>query len=137
MELGGTRTADVRCWIKPFGGVDEDVDVLWVTPLSTSVDPSAVVGPMRWQNAQLALLYRVADGETAFRSPERQSREASAAFDELVEHLLALRRRGLLSFSDPIPNRDAARGRYASVTDIALTDDARRIVARRQSATPS
>ena len=80
----------------------------------------------RWADAQMALLKRVGEGETAFYPP-RASEQRGAEFDESVEHLLALMRRGLITCREPGPGRHGAT-QYDAVLDVALTAEGQRVL---------
>jgi hypothetical protein len=80
----------------------------------------------RWAERQLDLLRRIRDGESTFR-PDGRDAAAGAEFDELVEYLLALQRRGLITCGAPLAN---LRGdsQYAAVTNAALTRTGERML---------
>jgi hypothetical protein len=121
-KLGGTGTVWLRVWMDWTGTIDRDVDVRWARMPDVTRDQ--VEAPeQRWSTAQLGLLGRIADGETTFRLSGR-SAEEGREFDELVEHVLALRHRGLISCGVPTANVRGA-SEYAAITSIELTDAGR------------
>ena len=128
MDLGGTGTVWLRVWTDWLGTLEGEPEVQWERMPDRSA-PHSEAPEERWADAQLALLRRVAAGETRFR-PEGRDAAAGAAFDELVEHLLALQRRGLVTCQTPIADL-RGHSQYAAVTDVALTDDGRRELVRR------
>ena len=77
---------------------------------------------MEWENAQIAVLRRVASGETTWR-PEGRAPQARADFDATIEHILALHHRGLLQCSTPIAELHG-EAQYAEVADVVLTPEA-------------
>jgi hypothetical protein len=125
-RLGGTGVVLVRVRVGAFGGIDEDaIEVSW----ERMPDPYAS-GPAApdagWLDAQLALLRRVVDGETTFRPAAAEP--AGEAFDVVVEHLLALQRRGLATCATPLADLRGP-GQYVAVTNVALTPEGERVVA--------
>jgi hypothetical protein len=50
--------------------------------------------------ALLGMMRRVAAGETRFYAPRRYEKDG-AKYDEMVEHLLALSRRGMITCTEP------------------------------------
>lgn len=131
MRLGGTGTVRLRVWTDWLGMLDREPEISWDHMPAERAD-SAQPAEAEWANAQLAILRRVADGEATFR-PAARDAVARAEFDETVEHLLALQRRGLVTCATPIAELKAD-AQYAAVTEIALTDDGRRALER--AATP-
>ena len=79
----------------------------------------------------LALLRRVGDGECGFR-PEDRSDEAGERFDMLVEHLLAMRERGWVTFRAPVGEMRRPGRTYVAVSDVELTDEGRAVLGRGQ-----
>lgn len=122
LRLGGTGVVWLRVWTDWVGEAAGDVETNWER-LPDSRTGAPVGGELSWADAQIALLRRVAAGETTFR-PDRQASSgdaaAAAVFDEMVEHLLALGRRGLISCVTVAGRPGHAQ--YAAVTDVALTD---------------
>jgi hypothetical protein len=96
-------------------------------------DPWAAGVPLAgppWDAAQLALLARVAAGETSFRPEAAGGAAAGAAFDRVVEHLLAMQRRGLVTCATPVGEVGRPDQHYAAVFDVALTAEGARVAAR-------
>ena len=83
-------------------------------------------------NAQIAILRRTASGEYTFR-PDGRDPDARREFDETVEHILALQRRGLLTCSTPIAELKAD-AQYAAIGDVVLTDEGRRALEQADAA---
>jgi hypothetical protein len=83
---------------------------------------------MQWESAQIAVLRRVAAGESSLR-PSGRDAAARVEFDTLVEHVLALNHRGLLHCATPIAEL-RADAQYAAVTDVELTEEGRQALAR-------
>lgn len=138
-KLGGSGVVWLRVWTGWLGATSDDIDVRWERlpegggeggGAASRADSSL---ESRLADGQLAVLRAVAEGITIFR-PEGRTPEAAAAFDERVEHLLALERRGLVSCSSPLAETRAGRGLYAAVRDVALTDAGRRELERRAAA---
>lgn len=133
LRLGGTGVVFLRVRTDWLGMIEREVDVNWerMPQRGPGAAPSA---EERWAEAQLALLRRVAAGESTFRPASRAPADG-AAFDELVEHVMALERRGLVECATPIAD---LRGRslYAAVTDVVLTPGGRRLLDR-QGAGPA
>lgn len=125
--LGGLSRARVRV----RGGapeVDRDVDVTWDE--LNAPDESAPPLGAAWEDAQVALLRRVAGGQRAFRPEDRETPEAGERFDMLVEHLMAMQRRGLVHFPTPIGEMRRPGRLYAAVNDVTVTDAGRDLLAR-------
>jgi hypothetical protein len=133
MRLGGSGEVRLRVWTDWMGMIDREPEISWVH--MPSIDEGGALTPeMQWENAQIAALRRVAAGETTLR-PTGRDAAARAEFDSLVEHVLALQRRGLLRCATPIAE---LRGdaQYAAVADVVLTDDGRRALERADAAPP-
>lgn len=130
-RLGGTGVALVRVRVGPLGGIDADeIEVAW----ERMPDPYAGGPPSPdagWLDAQLAVLRRIAAGETTFRPTATEP--AGEAFDAVVEHLLALQRRGLATCATPTADL-RGRGQYAFVADAALTSEGERLIVRATAA---
>ena len=126
--LGGTSRGRVTVRGDWLSGFDEDLEVAW-DELNTP-DPAAAPAGPSWDAAQLALLGRVADGETTFRPDDPHSAEAGERFDLLVEHLQAMQRRGLVDFPAPLADISGRGRQYAAVTTVTLTAAGRALVAR-------
>ncbi len=61
--------------------------------------------------------------------PAGRDAAARAKFDEEVEHILALNRRGLVTCATPIAEL-RSDAQYAAITDVELTADGRRMIER-------
>jgi hypothetical protein len=125
-KLGGTGVVGLRVAVDWLARADDDVDVRW----ERMPDPRALGPPAptaAWADAQLAVLRRVADGERTFRPGGTEP--AGAPLDAVVEHLLALQRRGLVTCATPHADL-RGHGACAAVTDAALTAEGRRALAR-------
>jgi hypothetical protein len=98
------------------------------------VDTGAAVVQSQWETKQIDLLRRVADDGPRLR-PDGQDDAARTEFDERVELVQALQRRGLLHCATPIAElkRDAM---YAEITDVVLTAEGRRVLERATASPP-
>lgn len=123
LRLGGTGVLWMRVWTDWIGVSEREPDINWER-MPIAVDDRSRTLEETWALRQRALLERVAAGEHIFR-PDSRSAEDGSAFDEVVEHLMALSRRGLVSCSTPVMD---VRGvsQYVAVTDVALTEAGRR-----------
>ncbi|MDP9176137.1 MAG: hypothetical protein M3O61_00490 [Gemmatimonadota bacterium] len=129
-ELGGTGTLCLRVWINWLGTVYDEVEIAW------EHQPDGLVKdehPLfeRLFDTQLALLQRVADGETSFYSP-RRSQNGGAEFDQTVEHLLALSRRGLITCSEPRPGMKGET-QYSDISNVAITSEGKSFLGSRRA----
>lgn len=131
MRLGGTGVARLRVWTDWLGMIDREPEVSW-DRMPTEADGGARLPETQWADSQIALLRRVALGESTFR-PDARDATSRTDFDQTVEHLLALQRRGLLRCSTPLAELKAD-AQYAAVTDVELTDDGRRALDRADAA---
>ena len=128
--LGGHSRGRVRVRRDVRSTFDPEVEVSWdALNESDPALPEVPAGPS-WEDAQLALLCRVADGECAFRPDDRHSDEAGERFDMLVEHVTAMQRRGWVTHAPPIAERRLPGRRYAALTDVELTEAGREVVER-------
>lgn len=131
MKLGGTGEVRLRVWTDWLGMIDREPEISWVR-MPTMTDGGSLTPEMEWENAQNELLRRIARGATRLR-PDGRDPESRAEFDTMVEHILALQRRGLLHCATPIAElRDSAQ--YAEVADVVLTDEGRRALERAAAA---
>ena len=117
MRLGGTGVVRLRVWTDLLGMIDKEPEITWDRMPADEHDAKST--ETQWHDAQLALVRRVAMGESAFR-PEGREPADRATFDATVEHLLALQRRGLLTCATPLAELKAD-AQYAAITDVALT----------------
>ena len=130
-RLGGTGKLQLRVWTDWLGMIDREPEISWIQ-MPTEDDGGARAAESQWLDSQIALLRRVADGESTFR-PDGRDADARTAFDGTVEHLLAMQRRGLLTCATPIAEL-RADAQYAAVTDVELTADGRRALDRANEA---
>jgi len=123
MRLGGTGKVRLRVWTDWLGMIDREPEISW--DRMPTEDEGGVRAPeSHWADSQIALLRRAAAGESTFR-PAGNDVAARANFDEEVEHMLALNRRGLVTCATPIAElRSGAQ--YAALTNVELTEDGRR-----------
>jgi hypothetical protein len=122
--FGGAGVVWLRVWTDRTGLVNREPDISWermpqVGPSTPAAERSL---DEQWKLAQRALLERVAGGETSFVASRGDA--AAAAFDEQVEHLLAMRNRGLITCDTPLRSR-AAGALYDAVANVQLTDTGR------------
>lgn len=116
--FGGTGTVWFRVWPGLAGKLGDEIEVEWEKmPERAGEDqPPLEEG---WWARQLDLLRRIQRGETTFRLRGHDP-EQGKEFDELVEYLLAMQRRGLISFGTPLANM-RGESQYAAVTDVKIT----------------
>ncbi len=125
-QLGGTGVVWLRVWTDRAGLIAREPDVEWETqPFNT--DPDFIPGDTGMEAAQRALLKRIARGEVSFAAP-RRSADGGEAFDMLVEHLMAMRNRGLITAGTPRPARTPG-AMYELVDGVELTDEGRAYLA--------
>lgn len=117
MRLGGTGKVRLRVWTDWLGMIDREPEVSW-DQMPTEENGGPKTPETQWLDSQIAVLRRVAAGESTFR-PEGREPSARAEFDTLVEHILAMQRRGLLTCSTPIAEL-RADAQYAAITDVVL-----------------
>ena len=130
-SFGGTGIVWLRVWTGFLGTVSgDDIDVSWERMPKRDIGDEAPIEE-RWAERQLDLLRRIADGETTFR-PARRDAAAGAEFDELVEYLLAMQRRGLITCGTPLANLHG-ESQYAAVTNAALTKAGERVLRGKDS----
>jgi len=126
-SLGGTGTVWLRVWPGLAGKLGEEIEVNW-EKMPARVAEDAPPLEEGWWTRQLELLRRIQRGETTFRLRGHDPAQG-AEFDELVEYLLAMQRRGLITFGTPLAN---LRGdsQYAAVTDVSITQAGKELLAR-------
>jgi len=134
MRLGGTGEVRLRVWTDLLGLMDREPEISW-DRMPTLADGGALTPEMEWENAQIAVLRRVAAGDTTLR-PAGRDPEARAEFDATVEHILALQRRGLLHCATPIAEL-RSEAQYAEIADVVLTPEGRRAIERADAAPQS
>lgn len=122
-DLGGTGAVLLRVWTTWLGITDSEVDVAW-----KRMPHGGVIGEYRplaerLADEQLGLMRRVAAGETRFYAPRRYEKDG-AKYDEMVEHLLALSRRGMITCTEPEAGVKGVT-QYSDVADVALTASGR------------
>ena len=112
-SFGGTGVV----WFRVWPGRDE-IEVDWKKmPERAAQDKPPL--EEQWRTRQLDLLRRIHAGETTFRLRGHDPTDG-AEFDELVEYLLALQRRGFVTFGTPLANLHG-ESQYAAVTDVTIT----------------
>jgi len=134
MRLGGTGELRLRVWTDLLGLRDREPEISWER-MPTLADGGALTPEMEWEIAQIAVLRRVAEGDTTLR-PAGRDPGARAEFDTTVEHILALQRRGLLHCATPIAELQSD-AQYAAVADVVLTAEGRRVIERADAAPES
>lgn len=126
-SFGGTGIVWFRVWPGLAGKMGEEIEVSWEKmPHRVEEDPAPL--EEGWWARQLDLLRRIQRGETTFRlrgHDPQQGRE----FDELVEYLLAMQRRGLITFGTPLANM-RGESQYAAVADVKITPHGEELLAR-------
>jgi hypothetical protein len=132
MRLGGTGKVRLRVWTDWLGMIDREPEISW-DRMPTEDNGGARPPEAQWADSQIALLRRAAAGESTFR-PAGGDADTRALFDEEVEHLLALNRRGLVTCATPIAElRSGAQ--YAALTNVELTDEGRRVLETAEAST--
>jgi hypothetical protein len=121
-RLGGTGKIRLRVWTDWVGMMEREPEISW-DRMPTDEPGAPPSTDMSWAESQLAVLRRVVDGETTFR-PDGRDPAVRRAFDDTVEHVMALQRRGLLTCATPIAELKAD-AQYAAVTNLELTDAGR------------
>lgn len=116
--FGGTGIVWFRVWPGLAGKLGDELEVEWqkMPERAAEDEPPLEEG---WWTRQLELLGRIKRGETTFRLRGHDP-EHGKEFDELVEYLLAMQRRGLITFGTPLANM-AGESQYAAVTDVKIT----------------
>ena len=130
LRLGGTGVVRLRVWTDWLGMIDREPEITWDRMPTDESGPKD--SETQWHESQIALLRRIANGESVFR-PEGRDDASRAEFDATVEHVLALGRRGLLRCATPIAEI-RANAQYAAVTDVVLTEEGRRALERADAA---
>jgi hypothetical protein len=120
-DLGGESRLFLRVWANWMGQFDGEVEVV-IDEISHGEEAHPLMEQLA--DAQSTVLHRIANGETAFYAP-RRSEGGGPEFDELVEHVLALSRRGMLTCDAPSVDGRATTS-YTSVDNIALTPAGRK-----------
>lgn len=131
VRLGGTGKVRLRVWTDWLGMIDREPEISWER-MPTEENGGARAPETQWLDSQIALLRRVADGESTFR-PEGRDAAARAEFDRTVEHLLAMQRRGLVTCATPIAELKVD-AQYSAITDVQLTGDGRQAIDRADQA---
>ena len=126
LRLGGTGVVRLRVWTFWLGLVDREPEITWDRMPTEESGPKD--SETQWHESQIALLRRIAGGESIFR-PDGRDDANRAEFDSTVEHLLALSRRGLLRCATPIAEL-RVNAQYAAVTDVELTMEGRNALER-------
>lgn len=119
-QLGGSGTVRLRVWTNWVGTEGQDVEVDWIQMPANQPFEEDQPLMLRLANAQLDILRRVSAGETSFYAP-RSSKPDTGEFDELMEHVGALERRGMLTHAAPVEAARSGRSKYAYVSDLAVT----------------
>jgi len=123
LKLGGSGEVRLRVWTDWLGMIDREPEISW-DRMPTEDDGGVRAPESHWADAQIALLRRAAAGESTFR-PKGNDVATRAKFDEEVEHMLALNRRGMVTCATPIAElRSGAQ--YAALTNVELTEHGRR-----------
>ena len=134
MRLGGTGELRLRVWTDLLGIMDREPELYWER-MPVPENGGALTPEMQWENAQIAVLRRVAGGDTRLR-PDGRDPEARAEFDTMVEHILALQRRGLLHCATPLADLHS-EAQYAEIADVVLTTEGRRMIERADAEPPA
>jgi hypothetical protein len=121
-QLGGTGIVWLRVWTDRRGLIEREPDVSWERLPSPLADTPAQPEE-KWEQAQRALLRRIARGTSSFSAPRREAPD-DMPFDELIEHLLAMQNRGLIACSTPVKSRRPG-ARYDMIEFVDLTDAGR------------
>jgi hypothetical protein len=117
-DLGGTARIFLRVWGDRFGQLTGEIETS-IDQIARAESEGETPLMERLADAQSEVLHRIGNGETAFYGP-RRSEGGDAEFDELVEHVLALSRRGMITCD--APSVDVYNvGHYASIEKVALT----------------
>jgi len=127
LRLGGTGVVWLRVWTDWLGLMEREPEVSWER-MPVEIDDGSRAAEDKWAESQHALLARVARGESTFRT----TRAAGGAeeFDEVVEHVMALQRRGLVTCDAPTLNH-RGDAQFDAVANVSLTDAGQRVVDER------
>jgi hypothetical protein len=118
-ELGGRGSLWLRVWTTWLGSIDNEVEMVWDEMPDREMEGAKPLF-QRLEDEQLAILRRVADGERAFYSPRHPENGGGPEFDETVEHLLALSRRGMITCNEPRLGKPGET-QYSDISNVALT----------------
>lgn len=129
LRLGGTGVVWLRVYTNWLGSLQQEPEVSWEKMPTENSDDSRTAED-KWWEAQISLLKRVKFGESSFRSPLR-GEEAREEFDEVVEHVMALARRGLVTASAPVLNGVGA-AQYDSVSNVTITPKGEALLAEQE-----
>jgi hypothetical protein len=113
-QLGGTGEMWMRVWVDRRGLVEREPDISW-KQMPTRGPAESETLEERNRRAQLALLRRIDAGTTRFVPPDADD----AAFDQTVEHLIALQHFDVITCT-VIPSRRPGR-LYDAVDNAAIT----------------
>jgi hypothetical protein len=91
-QLGGTGELWMRVWVDRTGLIDREPELSW-EKMPTREKTESETLEERNRKAQLSLLRQIESGTTRFVAEHSDD----AAFDESVEHLLALQKRDLIT----------------------------------------
>jgi hypothetical protein len=127
-KLGGTGLVRLRVWTDWLGMLEREPEISWVRMPVADHGAAAKTPETQWADAQLDILRRAAAGERTFR-PAGNDAVARRQFDETVEHILALQRRGLVTCSSPMAELKVD-AQYAVITNVELTEDGGRALER-------
>jgi hypothetical protein len=123
-QLGGTGTIRLRAWTDWLGMIDREVEVDWIR-MPAGGGSGAELLMDRLADAQIGILRRISSGETAFYAP-RSSEPGAGEFDDFVEHVYALQRRGMLMHGAPVEDGRPGRERYSSIGSLSITPAGRK-----------
>jgi hypothetical protein len=126
-SFGGTGIVWFRVWPGRAGTLGDEIEVDWERMPERAPEDEPPLEE-QWWTRQLELLRRIHGGETTFRFHGHDPTDG-AEFDELVEYLLALQRRGLVTFGTPLANLHG-ESQYAAVTDVTITKAGEEILVR-------
>jgi hypothetical protein len=117
-SFGGSGIVWFRVWPGLAGKLGDEIEVDWEKMPERAAEDAP---PLEegWWTRQLELLRRIQRGETTFRLRGHDPAQGKE-FDELVEYLLAMQRRRLITFGTPLANM-RGESQYAAVTDVTIT----------------